>query len=107
MTLSATKFWKNVKKALANKGMKQIELCKECGFNKNSFNNRIHNETFPTIDEVFLISKTLDISIDKLVGLQTTHLSQNAVDIAEKIDALPQKYQRIISDIVDCIANGI
>lgn len=108
MTLKSAKdFWTNVKLELAKQKKTQRELCKKCGFNEGSFKNRISKATFPTIDEVYQISQFLDVSIDKLCGFHTTQLSQNAVDIVGKVNKLPQKYQRMILDIVDCIANNI
>ena len=102
MTLkSAKEFWFNVKTELARQNITQKELCKRCGFNEGSFKNRISKATFPTIDEVYRISQFLDVSIDKLVGLQTTNLSENSLIIANKVNRLPQKYQMIILDMIN------
>lgn len=100
MALSATVFWHNVKVALASKGMKQIELCAKCGFNKNSFNNRVHNNTFPTIDEVYLIAKNLNVSIDSLVGLEKPVLPPHILTMAKEVEKLPQQSQTMLYEIV-------
>lgn len=103
MSLSATDFWLKVKEYLAYKNLTQKELCKICHFNEGSFKNRIHNNTYPTIDEVYLIAKTLDVSIDVLTGLKQEPVSPSLLQFAKEVDRLSKKNQKIVRELVEIL----
>lgn len=101
MTLKSAKdFWNNVKSELSKQGLTQRELCVKCGFNEGSFKNRISRSTFPTIDEVYLISQMLNVSIDSLVGLEKPAIPPHILTIAKEVESLPQSYQQMLFEIV-------
>ena len=103
--ISASDFWNNVKKEIANKGITQKELCLLCGFNEGSFKNRISKKVYPTIDEVMLIAKTLQISIDRLAETELTPVPDDILDLAYEINALPNVYKNIVTDTVKTLSS--
>lgn len=63
----ATTFWKNVKSLLAKRNMSQNDLCKITGKGLGSFQQQVHNNRFPTVDEAIEIAKALNTTVEYLV----------------------------------------
>ena len=61
-------FAERLKKALKDKGMQQNALAKAIGFSSQAVNNFCLGKNLPNAEALVLISQTLNVSIDDLLG---------------------------------------
>lgn len=86
--INADDFWERIKTLSARKNVLQKDWCEALNFDVQNIRNKIYRKVFPTIDEIVLISKYFEVSIDYLI-------TGNAADSTERIIDLESRLKQI------------
>ncbi len=90
--LNSKEISERIKKILNENNMKQIELSKITGISKNAISNYLSGERIPDTQNIYLISKALNTTIENLlVGKEKNNLSIEEQKIIEIYNKLTDK----------------
>lgn len=96
---------KNLKSARIRKNLTQKELSNLLGFNEMTISNYENGKTDPAIDTLVKLSKTLDVSIDYLLGNTE---EKTLSSLKTELDTLTGKeVKEILIKILDIISRKI
>ena len=92
-------FARNIKNLRKELGLTQTELANKIYINKSMISAYEKGTRMPSLDALISLSKTLNVSIDFLLGLQRDNAndSETAIDIS----GLTEKQKRIVADIIE------
>lgn len=70
-------FYKQLKKAMQNKGITQSELCKQTGINKSAMSQYLSGKFKPKQSRTYIIAKALNVSEAWLMGFENADMERH------------------------------
>lgn len=77
-------------------GISRWELLKRCGLSETLFTMALKRNMFLKVENIFAISKELDISIPRLLGIEETHLPDDIKNMEDMLLEIPEKDRKMI-----------
>lgn len=92
-------FAKNIKNLRKELGITQTELAQKIYINKSMISAYEKGTRMPSLDALISLSKTLNVSIDFLLGIQRddTNNKETTMDIS----GLTEKQKKIVADLIE------
>ena len=92
-------FARNIKNLRKELGLTQTELADEIYINKSMISAYEKGTRLPSLDSLISLSKTLNVSIDYLLGIKgdTSNDKENSIDIS----GLTEKQKKIVAELIE------
>ena len=92
-------FAKNIKNLRKELGMTQTQLANKIFVNKSMVSAYEKGTRLPSLDSLISLSKTLNVSIDYLLGIQKDNNNDRETTI--DISGLTEKQKKIVAELVE------
>lgn len=95
---------------LNDKDLKQADLCRMTGIQTSLISDYLGGKKSPTIGNAILIADALNVSLDTLVGKNTSsekQLTKTFTDLCELIKSLSEDEQLYLIDVVKAFKRHI
>lgn len=85
-------FSKRLKDSVYQRDISYVDLENILGLGKSSISNYVAGQNLPSVEALFLLSKTLKVSSDFLLGLEEKKTTYLAEEPAEAYNAISNKF---------------
>lgn len=77
-------------------GISRWELLKRCGLSETLFTMALKRDMLLKVENIYAISKEINVSIPKLLGLEEDPLPEDIKIMEEKLRVIPEKDRKMI-----------